>query len=202
MTRPRTNDTVAQLLAVSAHEAGWDGRSAAAACAGSLVLATAFAVEARQFGLDADASLSAAGDAVLTFGDGPRRASVQFHADGVAGAFVTCDGTDWDCDVTVDDPVARRRLALRIAEALAGVLDAPRTVSVRQLDWSGEERDKGAILHAETVLGRYLAWDHEGKGYMVPAGSTAASVTGRTVDDAKAAAQADFDRRIRAQLEP
>jgi len=54
---------------------------------------------------------------------------------------------------------------------------------------------------AETVLGRYAAWVAEGRAYVIVPGALARGEAGTVLEEAKAAAQADFTARILSALD-
>lgn len=78
-------------------------------------------------------------------------------------------------------------------------LDAETEVKVRELEWEG---DDGLHLRAKTAIGDYSVLLIENNGLSSWRGPMDRYENVETFEAAKAAAQADFERRIRSALVP
>lgn len=75
-------------------------------------------------------------------------------------------------------------------------------VRVKQLEWHDEERGRGFPCYADTILGRYTVWDFDGHhGHYCPPAAPAGIAVNGDLKAAKAAAQADYEKRILSALE-
>jgi hypothetical protein len=96
------------------------------------------------------------------------------------------------------------------AHPLQSVVDRFAGVKVKPLVWSGPEGDEGSDHIADTVAGRYLicqSREHGGKFRLLLSYASGSNLyqtqllDGATLAEAKAAAQADYERRILSALE-
>lgn len=78
-------------------------------------------------------------------------------------------------------------------------IESYKGVEVKLLEWQ-EFAERGRGAYADTIFGRYVVWDFDGKdGYYKMLWASNRWVEGG-IDDAKAAAQADYEARIRSAL--
>ena len=71
---------------------------------------------------------------------------------------------------------------------------------VRPIPWLVDEGAGGLTHHAQTVVGYYAAWEDRGEGRVIVPHATSYRPAGRSAEDAKAAAQADYEARIISAL--
>ena len=81
---------------------------------------------------------------------------------------------------------------------MSSVTGSPR---VKALAWRSESYQGEETRLANTVVGDYAAWERNGEGRVIVPGLIASRAAGRTVEDAMAEAQADFEARILSALE-
>lgn len=74
-------------------------------------------------------------------------------------------------------------------------------VKVKALEWDRRSVD-GSNEYADSLLGEYQAWAIGGSGYFYRKAFATGQLAGDTIETAKAAAQADYERRILSTLEP
>lgn len=97
----------------------------------------------------------------------------------------------------LDILISFARDALAAAEAKLATAEP---VAVKPLEWFDFERGAGS-QYADSCFGRYDAWCVAGSGYLRrPQQSSEGAPYGTTLDAAKAAAQADYEARIRSAL--
>jgi len=95
------------------------------------------------------------------------------------------------------------------ARDLAAALSASRTipagvgVNIRPLEWTWHDAPYFTWV-ADSVFGEgtYRAWQISGHARVIRPGDMAGVIVGKTVEEAKAAAQADYEARIRSTLLP
>lgn len=74
-------------------------------------------------------------------------------------------------------------------------------MKIKQLEWN-RQSSMGWIVWAKTSIGWYGAWENGNALMACPTRSLdKASLVGKTKEDAKAACQADFERRVRECVE-
>lgn len=67
---------------------------------------------------------------------------------------------------------------------------------VKSLAWEVTVKDGDETHHVRTVVGYYAAWVWRETAYIVRPDSLGREPVGTTIEDARAAAQADFDSKI------
>ena len=78
--------------------------------------------------------------------------------------------------------------------------DTPKA-RVKALPWRSESYQGEETRLAKTVVGEYAAWEKNGEGRVIVPGLISSRAAGRTIEDAMAEAQADFEARILSALE-
>lgn len=77
----------------------------------------------------------------------------------------------------------------------------PVGVTVKPLEWY-QPREHDPTLHADSLLGRWAVWDFDGKdAHYCPPRAQSGLAVGGDIEAAKAAAQSDFETRIRSALD-
>lgn len=66
---------------------------------------------------------------------------------------------------------------------------------IKPLEWNSPDQ---CSWYADSVIGTYTVWN----GYFRPPNAKAGTPAGSSIDDAKAAAQADYEQRILSAFEP
>lgn len=89
----------------------------------------------------------------------------------------------------------------RAEAAERALAERPRGVKVKSLEWDRRSVD-GSTEYADSLLGEYQVWAIGGSGYFYRKAFATGQPAGDTIETAKAAAQADYERRIRSALEP
>lgn len=86
-------------------------------------------------------------------------------------------------------------------DAALAALDAETEVKVRELEWSGQSWGYiGPLYESETMLGTYTVEEYGAGNWCTYFNRAKFGDTHATEEAAKAAAQADFERRIRSAL--
>ncbi|MDM7852330.1 hypothetical protein [Pseudochrobactrum kiredjianiae] len=99
------------------------------------------------------------------------------------------------CVVSFDIPSLAYDVEYIRADVAANHLSVPSAVEVVKLDWS-IPFPHGTQERAESVFGTYAIWEFGGEGYYRTPSATAGTPVQGGQTEAKAAAQADFERRI------
>jgi hypothetical protein len=96
-----------------------------------------------------------------------------------------------------DTDRARYRFVAREVAALATIPAAE--PAVKPLEWRAGIAGSYTVI-ADTVLGQYSAWHIETNGFWRTPGGRFGKLCGSTLEAAKAAAQSDYEQRIRSAL--
>lgn len=86
-----------------------------------------------------------------------------------------------------------------VTDSTGHAVSSPR---VKALVWEMGSTNGDVTYFVDTVVGRYAAWEAYGRGRVIVPGAISFREEGSTAEDAKAAAQADFEARILSVLEP
>jgi hypothetical protein len=79
--------------------------------------------------------------------------------------------------------------------------DKTRPPKVRPLAWLVDKPGPHETHHVKTVLGKYAAWVSGGKAYVAVPHAFERRVVGTTIQEALAAAQADYEAMILGALD-